>query len=90
MTATEALLAERGKTHGSFAVNATVAQDLKNTLRCCSNYATLTLVQREALDFICSKIGRIMSGQPNFQDHWDDIAGYSQLVVDSLREQGCK
>ena len=87
---TEDLLRERGKTHGSFEVNARVAQTLKQVLRNNGHYDNLCEIQKEALDFICSKIGRIMSGQPGFQDHWDDIAGYAKLAAKPLREQGCK
>lgn len=87
MTATEALLAERCKTHGDFGHNAFVAQSLKEVLRNADGYSGLNSKQREALDFICSKIGRIMSGQPGFQDHWDDIAGYAKLVSQDLQRK---
>ena len=30
--------------------------------------------QTEALDMIFHKIGRILAGDPNFRDHWQDIA----------------
>jgi len=33
--------------------------------------------QKEALDSMASKFGRLGSGDPNFRDHWDDISGYS-------------
>ncbi len=84
IASTEDLLRERGKTHGSFEDNAYVAQGMKNIIRNSAGFAKLNDVQVEALDFICSKIGRIMSGQPGFQDHWDDIAGYAKLVSRSV------
>jgi hypothetical protein len=31
------------------------------------------------------KIGRILNGDPDYVDNWDDIAGYSQLVAKLLR-----
>jgi hypothetical protein len=37
-------------------------------------------VQREALDHIAGKIGRIFSGQATFFDHWRDVAGYATLA----------
>jgi hypothetical protein len=37
--------------------------------------------QAEALDMIAHKIGRILAGDPNHADHWDDIAGYARLVA---------
>ena len=41
---------------------------------------------KEALDMIAHKIGRICAGNPNFKDHWADIAGYAQLVADRCTE----
>jgi hypothetical protein len=42
-------------------------------------------IQVEALEMIAHKIGRILSGDPNHQDHWDDIAGYAKLVSERLQ-----
>jgi hypothetical protein len=42
--------------------------------------------QWEALDMICSKISRIVNGDPDYDDSWVDIAGYAQLIVNSLKE----
>ena len=41
--------------------------------------------QQEALDMICHKVGRIVNGDPDYIDSWDDIAGYARLVADRLR-----
>ena len=45
-------------------------------------WAKLEQTQRESLDMIAHKIGRILAGDPDFRDHWDDIAGYAKLVAD--------
>ena len=79
MNTTEELLEERDQTHGSFIVNSRVGQSLKDVVRKEDSYKELSLVHREALDFIFSKIGRVMAGQADFDDHWDDIAGYAKL-----------
>lgn len=76
---TEALLNERNATHGSFVVNSRVSQGLKAVVRQEPLYAQLDNVHKEALDHIFGKIGRILAGQPEFNDHWDDIAGYAGL-----------
>jgi len=76
---TNELLDERDKTHGSFIVNSRVSQGLKDVVRKEEGYKQLDLIHREALDHMFGKIGRIMAGQPEFDDHWDDIAGYAQL-----------
>jgi hypothetical protein len=75
----ETILAERGKTHGDFATMASVTQQLKEVIHKRS-VAHLNAAQMEALDMICHKIGRIISGNPGHLDHWDDIAGYAILV----------
>ena len=43
--------------------------------------------QREALDIIFHKIGRIINGDPDYADSWHDIACYAQLVGDRLNQQ---
>lgn len=86
---TAALVAERGKTHGDWDAHATCAQDLKDTLsghlkRRGASRSPLTAMQLEALDMILHKVGRIVAGDPNFKDHWDDIAGYAKITADRL------
>lgn len=76
---TEALLNGRQKTHGEFADHARATCAMKAILRD-EGYLELPPIHREALDMIVHKIGRILSGNPNHHDHWDDIAGYAKLV----------
>lgn len=80
------LLAERGKTHGNWAVNAGVSQAIKEIMR--KECGTLPAPLQEALDVICTKLGRIAAGDALFYDHWKDIAGYAKLAeayCDELR-----
>jgi Domain of unknown function (DUF6378) len=78
--ATAELLAERAKTHGSFEVHARVTQDLKTVIEHERlKWESLCFRHQEALHMITHKIGRIMAGDPNWKDHWDDIAGYAKL-----------
>jgi len=81
-TETSTLLAERGKTHGDFTEHAMITQMLKAAMTTNEGWTRLTHVQREALEMIVHKIGRIIAGRPDFRDHWDDIAGYAKLVAD--------
>ena len=76
------ILTERRKAHGDFSSNAAISQTIKVTLRCRDGWDDLTAVQKEAIEMICLKLSRIMSGQPNHRDHWDDIAGYAKLASD--------
>jgi hypothetical protein len=76
------LLCEREKTHGDFRDNAAIAQALKDVMRR-GQWDDLNVVQREALDFIASKIGPILAGDAGFEDHWADISGYALLPIRS-------
>lgn len=76
-TAIEDVLSDRKKTHGSFEQHAAVAQSLKKLVLVREDY---TDKEREALEMICHKLARIVSGDPHFKDHWVDISGYAQLV----------
>jgi hypothetical protein len=77
-----AILSERQKTHGSFADHAYVTQSLKAVVM--PFYDKLDAMQREAVDMILHKVGRICAGDPSFKDHWLDVAGYATLIADNL------
>ena len=72
-------LEQRQSTHGSFPLNAKCSQALK---ACVKEHVgvMLTRVQAEALDNICQKMARILTGNPNHADNWHDIAGYATLA----------
>jgi hypothetical protein len=78
-TPVQSTLADRGKTHGDFTENSIIMQTLKLEFREHVGWAKLSNAQREAIDMICHKLGRIMCGNPNVADHWHDIAGYATL-----------
>lgn len=82
---TEEILAERGPTHGDFTANADIMQALKVTMRTHVGWGELSLDKREALEMIAHKIGRILCGNPEHRDHWDDIAGYAKLASDRCK-----
>ena len=88
MTSTVAnTLAMRQKTYGTFLENATIAQLLKRTLRTSDNFNRLRPDQGQALDVICDKMARILSGDPDYIDNWHDIQGYAMLVENSLQQK---
>lgn len=71
------LTTEREKTHGDWKKQAHCSRLLKELV---ADYDDgLSFYQREALEMICVKISRILCGDPNEPDHWDDIAGYAHL-----------
>ncbi len=83
---TEELLNERGKTHGDYTIHASLSQGMKAVAASTiSGYDRMKPTHREAIDMILHKIGRILAGNPDFKDHWDDIAGYAKLVADRCK-----
>jgi hypothetical protein len=79
------ILAERGSRYGVFAQHARITQDMKGVMRLCPKWHNLADDQKEALDMIAHKIGRILNGDPDYLDSWVDIVGYTQLVIDRLK-----
>jgi hypothetical protein len=84
MSDIDTILKERRAQHGDFSDNARFAQKLKLFVRENVDQEKLSFVQTEALEMILHKIARIMSGDANHKDHWDDIAGYARLVSERL------
>lgn len=81
----EEILAEREKTHGDFRIHAAITDAIKFHMHSSSKWSYLSPTQREALDMTAHKIGRILAGNPDHKDHWDDIAGYTTLVARELK-----
>ena len=81
-------LVARNATHGDYAVQAFVAANLKSTMRNADGWHRLSSEMRESLDMVAVKISRILTGDPDFADHWHDIAGYATLVEKSLASTG--
>lgn len=80
----QATLDQRANSHGSFIDNGIIMQALKSRVRNVPGWEKLAPYQAEAIDMILHKIGRILSGNPDFTDHWHDIAGYATLVEKEL------
>jgi len=71
------ILSERQKTHGDFHDVADTSQILRSIIR--GKAKKLYHWQIEALEMIALKMARILSGNPDEPDHWDDIIGYARL-----------
>lgn len=79
-------LDSRAQDYGKFIQGAEIMQMLKRMVH---NYieargTKLAFDQREAIDMIIHKLGRIINGNPDKVDTWVDIAGYAKLVADRL------
>lgn len=86
MTEVDAIIEQREKTHGSFARVAYIAQQAKAIFASGDSFAALSASQAEAIDLICTKLSRIVNGDPNVPDHWLDTSGYAKLGADSIHE----
>lgn len=83
------ILKNRLSDYGSFASTARLSQNLKRILleHATDHETLLSDVQQEALDMIATKMARIVNGDPDKVDNWDDISGYAKLVSDVLQEE---
>ena len=81
------LLGERQSTHGTYSEVSSICQAIKRTMRQSSGWDHLGNEQAEALEMIAMKIARILSGNSNFADHWEDIEGYARLVSNELERE---
>lgn len=79
------LLVARQRTHGDFATGARISQRLK-AIFATSTGGLMSAEHREAMDMIALKLSRILSGQANYCDHWDDIAGYAKLASEACKD----
>ena len=94
----KATLDERGKRYGEFTGHAEITQRLKSVMlegtglgaeasaRVRSRVAMMRPDQVEALEMVAHKIGRILNGDPNYDESWRDIAGYAMLVATRLEK----
>lgn len=77
-------LVERGNRYGSFVGHSIITQGMKAVMATAPKWSALEPDQKEALEMIAHKMGRILNGDPNYHDSWHDIVGYAKLVADRL------
>lgn len=85
----EEIVKERNATHGDARLQFTTSQKLKS--------AMLQGLQQsgqrpdpliiETLEMICVKISRVVCGNSREIDHYKDIQGYAQIVINDLKAQ---
>jgi len=82
----DTILDSRAKDYGKFIQGAEIMQMMKRIVHTYTEMRDTQLAfdQREALDMIVHKMGRIINGNPDKVDSWRDIAGYATLVADRL------
>jgi hypothetical protein len=84
----DATLAERGDRYGAFPEHARITQNIKRAMADSPNWERMSSAQREALEMVAHKVGRILNGDPNYHDSWHDIIVYTKLVADALLAEG--
>jgi hypothetical protein len=81
------LIAQRQNTHGDFRKVSRMSQALGAVMTNGVNWDSMPDHFREGLEMIQHKIARILSGDPNFAEHWLDIAGYATRVQTIIEEE---
>jgi len=76
------IIEERGTRYGYFKEHARITQEIKKAMASGRSWDKCTHSQKEALEMLAHKIGRIVNGDPKYKDSWVDIVGYTQLVID--------
>ena len=81
---TSEILEERGARYGNYLKQTQISSAIKNVIIDVVQFWDMESDQRDCLEMIAVKISRILNGDPNYADNWDDIAGYAKLVADRL------
>lgn len=82
---TSQILKERGETYGKFEDNSRVAQLIKDAMMEGAKWDSMNDDAREALHQIASKMSRLLTGDPDHLDSWEDIAGYATLIASRIK-----
>jgi hypothetical protein len=82
--ALENTLQQRHERYGTYLETAQIIQDLKDVMRATPKWNDLEADQKESLELIANKLGRILRGDANYADSWHDIAGYATLIEKRL------
>ena len=78
------VLKTRELTYGSYQDNAQIIQALKFNVRTFSGWSGMSAAQKQSIDMIFTKIGRIITGDPDHLDSWIDIKGYAELIEEII------
>lgn len=81
------VLEARGKEYGPFDEHARITQGLKAIMKSGRNWERLRADQKESLEMICHKAGRILNGNPDYVDSWKDMEGYIRLITHRLESE---
>jgi len=80
------ILEDREVTHGDFEMKAMWIQEIMENISGLYSYQEMEADKKEAIHMILVKLSRIIYGNHDHADHWNDIAGYALLVADKLKD----
>jgi hypothetical protein len=80
------IIKERESTHGDFEMKAIFVQEIMENISGLYSWKDMPADQKESIHMILVKLSRILYGDPDHKDHWDDIAGYAELVANRLKD----
>lgn len=78
-------LAERGSRYGEFAEHARITQNIKAAMADSPNWGKLPPYQKEALEMVAHKFGRLLNGDFMYEDNLIDTVGYAQLALNDTK-----
>lgn len=78
------VLATRKSSYGDYADNARVTQAVMDILMTGANSGAMNAMHKEGIHMIVHKLSRIVNGDPDFHDSWDDIGGYARCVSERI------
>lgn len=83
---TEGLIDNRQGVHGEFMENSRATWEIMRALQDERNWSILPDHMKHALYMCAHKMARIVAGNPEHSDHWEDIAGYATLVAQRIEK----
>lgn len=93
-TSIDKTIEDRGERYGDWKNHAQISQDIQNAIikgwfqrGDGKDFSELPAYMTEAITMIANKLGRVINGDPYYDDSWRDIAGYATLVVKELEKQ---
>lgn len=90
MSTVKDILIERGKRYGEFSEHARITQNIKSAMKDSPNWTKLPPYQKEALEMIAHKCGRLLNGDFMYEDNFIDLVGYGQLALDDTKTENAK
>ena len=85
-TDAQIIIKSREGTHGNFRQTARTANLVRDALLA-HGLIAMAPVQQESLNMIATKLARIVCGNPDCAEHWLDIQGYCELVLEDIAHE---